>query len=143
MEEKPSKSFYRTGLILQSVALPGLGLTKVTGKPHWIKGAVAYACVAGSVVMNRMAISTFEGMTDFKSETEVSEVFNKSVQQDNISEILAYAAIGIWITDFVWTLVGTSNLDSSSSSAYNRGFSLKSDMDPISHVPQLGIVYRF
>lgn len=33
-----SRSFNRTGIILQSLALPGLGLSRMTGKPHWLRG---------------------------------------------------------------------------------------------------------
>ena len=133
----------RAGIILQSVALPGLGLTKVTGKPHWIKGVAGYGCIAGSVVMNRMAISTYNSISDLETDVAITEAYDKSVQQDQVSEILAYAAIGIWVTEFVWTLVGTSHMKKSSSLAASKGISLKSDFDPISNAPQLGIVLTF
>jgi len=124
----------RTSIILQSVVVPGLGLTRVTGKPHWIKGVAGYGCIAGSVVMNRMAISSFNSIGDLETESEISDAYNKSIQQDNVSEILAYAAIGIWVTDMIWTLVGTSHM---------KGVNLTSYIDPVTNVASVGVVYRF
>jgi len=137
------KSYSRTGLVLQSVALPGLGLTKVTGKPHWIKGVAGYGCIAGSVVLNRMAISTYQSISDFDTAEESKAAYDKSVTQDNASEILAYVAIGIWVTDLIWTVVGTSSLSDRLSYAQHRGFSLTGDLDPVSRAPKIGLVYRF
>jgi len=55
-----TQSFNRTFLILQSLPLPGLGLSRMTGKPHWIRGVAGYGCIAGSIGLNRVAIDTYE-----------------------------------------------------------------------------------
>ncbi len=39
------------------------------------------------------------------------ELFNSAKTQDDISEVFAYAAIGIWVTDIVWNIVGASKLN--------------------------------
>jgi len=138
-----SGEFSRTGLIFQSVVFPGLGLSRLTGKPHWLRGVTGYGCVAGAVVMNRLAVSSYE---DFKSAGTV-EIANsalaESSSQDNLSDMLGYAALGIWISDFIWTLVGTSRLnDGEYSSDLNR-ISLNSGLDPLSNLPLVGITFRF
>lgn len=137
------KTYSRPGLILQSVALPGLGLTRVSGNPHWIKGVAGYGCIAGSVVLNRMAISSFDSVSDFDTVEESQAAYDRSVTMDNASEILAYAAIAIWITDLIWTVVGTSSMSDRSSQAHHRGISLTGDVDPFSRTPTFGMVYRF
>ena len=130
-----SQSYSRTGIILQSVAFPGLGLSRLSGNPHWIRGVLAYTCVAGSVAMNRMAISTYDGISDLVDYDDRSELYQKSVNQDNASEILAYVAIGIWVTDLVWTVIGTSNM--------GKGFSILSTYDPLLSAPLIGLTYKF
>ena len=127
--------FNRAGIILQSMVFPGLGLSRVKGKPHWLKGVMAYGCLAGSVAMNRVALATYE---DIYGESDVSQresLYQKSLSQDQTSEILAYAAVAFWITDFVWTLVGTAPSKS--------GLSFHGTVDPVSSVPMLAISYKF
>ncbi len=53
------KSVNTTSLVLQSLAFPGLGLTRATGgKPHWLRGVAGYGCIITSVTLNRMSISS-------------------------------------------------------------------------------------
>lgn len=133
----------RGSLVLQSLVFPGLGLSRVTGKPHWIKGVVGYGCLAGSLLMNRKAIATVDSFQDLESENELFDAFDQSVNQDNVSEILAYTALGVWVTDLVWTIVGTSGMSGNPSYAHQKGLSLKSDFDPVSRAPLVGVIYRF
>jgi hypothetical protein len=138
-----SKSYNRAGLVIQSLAIPGLGLSRVTGKPHWLRGVAGYGCIAGSVILNRQAINTYNGIEDLVYFDEINEAYDKSLMQDNISEILSYAAIGIWAADFIWTLVGTSDLNRPSYSSRSRGLSMGSNINPVSNAPLISIIYRF
>ena len=146
-EEPPpvtkSASYNRTGIVLQSLALPGLGLSRVTGKPHWLRGVAGYGCFAGSIILNRQAIKTFNEIEDLVYFDEINEAYDKSLQQDNISEILFYTAIGIWVTDFIWTMVGTTDLNKRAYSSKSRGFSFGSNIDPLANVPMVSVRYRF
>ena len=142
-EDARGADYNRAGIILQSLAFPGLGLSRMTGKPHWIKGVAGYGCIAGSIVFNRLAVSNFNTIGDLDRVNQVTDVFEKSVQQDNISEILAYAAIGIWVTDFIWTLAGTSDLRGPSFDGRSKGLSIRSNIDPFSNTPLVGLRFRF
>ena len=135
--------YTRSGLILQSLTLPGLGLSRMTGKPHWLRGVAGYGCIAGSVVLNRQAVNTYGGISDLEDYNEKNDLFQKSQSQDNISEVLAYAAIGIWVTDFIWTFAGTSDLKKDPFLGDVSGFSLKTTIDPLTYAPLVGIRYRF
>lgn len=135
------KQFSHTGLLIQSAVFPGLGLTRYKGGPHWVKGVAAYGCIAGSVVLNRKSISTYSGIIDLVSLDEKTALYQKSVSQGNISEALVYAAIGIWITDLVWTFIGTS--DMKQTAAESEGIRINSTIDPVSSTPMIAFTYKF
>lgn len=138
-----TQSFNRTFLILQSLPLPGLGLSRLTGKPHWIRGVAGYGCIAGSIGLNRAAMNTYEHIPEYPDYDDKSDLFDKSQRQDNISEVLAYAAIGIWIGDIIWTIVGTSDLNMRSLNSETNGFSIRTTIDPLSYTPLIGVRYAF
>ncbi|MFH0758905.1 MAG: hypothetical protein V2B15_16570 [Bacteroidota bacterium] len=142
-EEAPPPGFSRTGLMLQSLFLPGLGLSRYRGGPHWIKGLAGYGCIAGAVGFNAMARSTYEAYEVQISVQHADEQFNKSKTQDNISEGLAYAAVVIWISDLVWTYVGTSDLNHGPGSRAGKGLSMGALVDPQLAVPLLSFRYVF
>ncbi|UCG27928.1 MAG: hypothetical protein JSV24_00810, partial [Bacteroidales bacterium] len=108
--ETKSKDFSRAGIVIQSLAVPGLGLSRATGDPHWLRGVAGYGCIAGSIVLNHQAVNTFNTIGGLDNVDEIKKAFDKSVQQDKISEVLACAALGIWVTDIIWTIAGTSGL---------------------------------
>jgi hypothetical protein len=137
------KGFSRSGIILQSVALPGLGLTRMNGQPHWIRGVAGYGCITGSILLNRKAISTYEQYLAGTAADDADEHFQTADRQDAISEALAYVAIGIWVTDVVWTVLGTSGLTNKPVTGRTRGFSSGMGFDPLSGAPLIGIRYGF
>lgn len=134
LPESTARTFTRSGLILQSLAFPGLGLSRFTGKPHWIRGAAAYGCLAGSVILNRKAVNTYDSMQEMTEADDIAHTFEQSVNQDKVSELLVYAAAGIWVTDIVWNILGTSEMNK---------ISFASNLDPITFVPMIRVSYRF
>ncbi len=139
-----NKSFNRSAIILQSVALPGLGLSRVNpGKPHWIRGVVGYGCIAGSLYFNNKAASSYEDYKNSSRLEDVDDLYNKAVQQDVISEVLAYTAIGIWVVDLVWTFLVTSDLNLNQPSANHKGFSVGTTVEPVSSAPLIALRYKF
>jgi hypothetical protein len=141
--ESGLREFNRTGIIIQSLALPGLGLSRVTGKPHWIRGVAGYGCVAGAIVLNRMAINDFNTIKDLENVRDVNDAFDRSVRRDQISEVMAYTAVGIWAADLVWTILGTADLKQNPFSSETAGFAVKGNLDPLSCVPMISIRYQF
>lgn len=137
------KEFTRTSLVLQSLAFPGLGLSRLDGRPHWIRGVAGYGCIAGSVVLNRMAISTYDDYQSPGSAENAGDLLEKATRQDNISEVLAFAAVGIWITDMVWTLIGTSGMNDQGRSSQREGITVHPGYDPDLQMPLLSLRYRF
>ncbi len=104
----------RMGLMLQSAVLPGLGLSRYKGGPHWIKGIAGYGCIAGSVIYNRFALDSY---TQYKLQTDEGDAdryYELAVKQDQISEVLLFTAIGIWVVDLVWTFMASSDFSAGS-----------------------------
>lgn len=144
-ETKPSENiseYNRTGIILQSLAFPGLGLSKMNGGPHWIRGIAGYACIAGSVVFNQKANQTYANYGGADTGTEASELLSKAESQTTISNVFAFSAIAIWITDLTWTLIGTSGMNKSKSTS-DSGWSIGSEYDYLSQTPMVSIKYGF
>lgn len=142
-EKEDARKLSRTGIFLQSLALPGLGLSRLKSGPHWLRGVAGYGSVVGAVVLNNMAISTYDDYRTPGSAEEAKTLLDKSTRQDNISEICAYAAIGIWVSDLVWTIIGTSDLNKSQRASVVRPVSIGTEYDPLCGVPLLAIRYNF
>jgi hypothetical protein len=134
-EEVKKEGYSRTGLIFQSLVLPGLGLSRSTGNPHWIKGVAGYGCITTAVLLNRKAQSTYDLYLSSNSGEDAATYLKKTTGQDNLSEVCAYAAVGIWVMDMVWTLAGTARL--------SDPLSVGSSFDPVSRVPMLALRYKF
>jgi hypothetical protein len=137
------KVFSRTSLVLQSLVFPGLGLSRQKGNPHWIRGLAGYGCLAGSVILNRMAISSYEQYKDPGSAENAASCLEQARKQDQVSEVLAYTAAAIWISDIVWTLVGTSGIPWKGTQAERRGLQICPGFDPGVKAPMLALTYRF
>jgi hypothetical protein len=130
------------GIMMQSFIFPGLGLSRTTGHPHWLRGLGGYSCIISSVVLNRLAVNNFEA---YKKESEITkrnELFETSLAQDNISEVLAYAAIGIWLSDVLWNIVKCSSMNRSLNSPVGS-ISLKPQYDPNTRTPVMAVRISF
>ena len=102
---KPVNSIRRGGVFLKSLVFPGWGLSSMNkGKPHWLKGVAGYGCLAAAVVYNKKAISSYDDYLINDDLNEADTYYDNSVKYDNLSEIFAYTAIGIWVTDLIWTI---------------------------------------
>ena len=137
------KTYTRTSLVFKSLVLPGWGLTKLKKKPHWMKGLAAYGCIAGSVYLNRQAVNSYAQIDNFQDYQNKDDLYQKAIKQDNISEVLAITAAGIWVLDFVWTLLGTSELKAKNINSPGPGLSLITDIDPFTYAPMVGIHISF
>jgi hypothetical protein len=138
-----ARSYSRTGIVIQSLALPGLGLARMTGKPHWLRGVAGYGCLAGSVILNRVALNTYKGIGDLVEYEDKNDLYQKASGQNSISQALAFTAAGIWIADIVWTWVGTTDIKRNSPLSQSRGVSFGGNIDPLSYIPMVNFRYLF
>ena len=141
---RPVKSVSRGGVIFQSLVFPGWGLSRINkGKPHWLKGLAGYGCVAAAVIYNKKAVSSYHDYLGSNDMQQSDIYYNNSVKENNLSKIFAYTAIGIWVTDFIWTVAGSSNLKHNREIGQEKGFSLKTIYEPREHAPMVAFSYNF
>jgi hypothetical protein len=151
VEEEPSvknspaevQSYKRPVILAQSLLFPGWGLSRIKNKPHWIKGIMAYGCLGGSIYLNNQAYNDFSAYLESSTPNEASSLYDKAYSQDRTSRILAYSALGIWITDMVWTIIGSSDSGQPQSSENQRGFSIEPVIEPLSSAPMITLRYTF
>ena len=106
LAQQIAKNYTRANLIFKSTLLPGFGQTKISnGKPFWLTGIVAYGCFAGSYWYNRQSIQSYDFYSAAETRTDNDRYFDLAIQQDQISEILTYTAIGIWAVNIIWVAV--------------------------------------
>lgn len=104
------RSLNRGRLIFQSILIPGMGLTRLKEKPHWLKGVLGYGAAASSVVFYIKSNDTYTNYLNAEDLVARDNYYNASIRQETISYTLLYSAIGIWTVDFLWTLIGTRDI---------------------------------
>jgi len=104
--EKLIKSFTKGSLILMSTALPGLGQTKMTGKPWLIGGIAAYGALAGGIIFYNKCYDTSVLFNDpLTPQDEKADLENKGNKEFLISRIFSVTAASIWVANIIWVAV--------------------------------------
>jgi len=140
IQEDQGKTY---ALVLWSTAFPGMGFVRMDqSKWHLVKGAAGYGCIASSIIFNRLAVSNYNKYLDSYEIEKSDDYFKKSLKQDNISEALAYTAIGIWAVEIVWIIIESKH-QKSTPHMVERRLSIEPGYDPETNSSQIGISYRF
>lgn len=140
----PIKSISRMGAVVRSVAFPGWGLSKIhPGKPHWIKGIAGYGCLAGSLIYNQKSSESYQSYLDSYDIEERETYYNKSENEQTISTVLGFTALGIWLTDIVWTIADSGDLSRKKGLSQDKGFSFGPDYMQHINAPMLSFRYKF
>lgn len=144
-EHVSKRNISTAGAMLRSLAFPGWGLARATGvEAHFLKGIVAYSGIASALIFNNLAYNNFKEYENSNNESELDDLFNESIRQDNISEFSAYAAIGIWVLDVIWTVAGLSGSGNIySGKDTNIRLNMGATLDPGSGVPMLALHINF
>lgn len=103
-----TNSYTRSGLILQSLALPGLGMTKLKEKPYWLYGVAGYGLVGTSIYF-LLKSNSFYNDTYYYDRT--SENWDQYAKYYNTFLISACGAAVIWLTDLVLISVSSKNMN--------------------------------
>jgi len=99
-----NKHYSKGGLLLRSTIWPGWGQSKLKkSNPYWLIGIVGYASAAGAIVYNQKSIDTYNNYKNVQDINESNELYDLAIQQQNISNILFYSAIGVWAVNIIWT----------------------------------------
>lgn len=102
--------------MLLSTLLPGLGCSKTTLKPiHLVKGIAGYGCIAGSFYFNNKSNKTFADYQDSDVAADRDRLFDQSVKEKNLSDILIYSGGAVWLIEYVNILIARNH-------SRNKGF---------------------
>jgi hypothetical protein len=101
--EKYIKSFNKSAAMLSSVALPGLGQTKISkGKPYWFTGVAAYGAIAGGFIVHSSYVKTYNSYRSEENPTNRVSLLNKAQKQLNLSNALVISGAALWAANIVW-----------------------------------------
>ena len=139
-----SSNITRGSLLLQSVALPGLGLSKLNkNKPYWIMGVAGYGLVASSIIFNSASKSNYNKFLDSYDPQEEDSYYKKYKNQKTFSLVSVVGAATIWITDFIIVLHASSKPGNLSNNNYNKKIVLAPGYVATSNALILELKYKF
>lgn len=147
--ESYSTRYSLAGVLGRSLVLPGWGLHSLDrGKAHFIESLAAYGALAGSIILNRKAVDSYNHYLLPDPGDNAMTYYDTSVSLDKTSEIMAYTAAGIWLADLVWTILkfkssGRNPAVSDQSNDHNRGISFGAGFSRYSQSPLMVMRYRF
>ena len=105
-EDKSEKSIGLAGPLVQSLVLPGLGNTRITGKPYWIIGIIGYGSVASSYWFNKKAASSYDNYLSERENYDLRfDYYNDADTEKQISVACGIAAGVIWAADLTLLLI--------------------------------------
>ena len=131
-------------MFLSSVVLPGLGQSMVSkGKPYWLMGIAGYGCLAGSVALNLMASSAYQDYKESLDPDEFNAFYDKAIQRDKISKVMAFTGIGIWVADLVWVLATPTKSGKATAFREDRKLRIIPCFDTRINSTMVSLTYRF
>jgi len=129
------KSLYKSALF------PGLGFTGINqSKLHLAKGAAGYGLIASTFVFNRLAISNRAKYLASEDISEKNKLYTTYTNQDLVSKVCAYSAIGIWTVEIVWLLI---DINAKNRVSDNFPVRIAPGYDPVLGTPTLCLSYQF
>jgi hypothetical protein len=103
--EKLSKPVSKGSLILMSTVLPGLGQTKMSGKPWWLVGVASYGALAGGFIFHKSYLNTYDSYKDEKDPFVRADLQDQAQKKLNISNTLFVTAASLWVANIIWVAV--------------------------------------
>jgi hypothetical protein len=130
---------------LLSTFYPGLGIYRIEKKkPYLLLGVAGYGCLATSIFLNIKANENYESYLNNTDDNLNDELLNKSQSQNNLSNTMAYTAIGVWGVNLIWTAIKVRKKNNLNLSKIDgKKVLLYSAYDPYSRTNSLILRYRF
>lgn len=131
--------------VLLSSLVPGLGLTKMKdGGPYWLMGVAAYGALGTSLYLNHETVNNYNAYLESQDKSKSNELFNTSRNYKQMSDIMAYSAIGIWSTSIIWTIIKARKKNTSMANLYrNKKMFFYTAIDPTSKTAGFNLKFRF
>ncbi|MFN8258563.1 MAG: hypothetical protein U0W24_22935 [Bacteroidales bacterium] len=140
----PNRISTSKALLLSSVC-PGLGILKIDkGKPYWLMGVGFYGSIGASVLLNKKASDNYNVYLNNTVDELNADLLSTSQNQDQLSKIFAYTAVGIWGINMIWTAVKAKKANQSTISMLQKQkLFFSANYDPFFKTNGFIIKYKF
>jgi hypothetical protein len=130
-------------VILKSAVFPGWGMTELSnGKPYWIMGVAATACLGSSIYLNRKAQANYEEYLTSTND-DIFPYWNDAVNQNDISQLLGWTAVAIWVVDMGLVTIKAVRMNKSYKKSQLNAFSISPGIDPYTNTASISLRYNF
>ena len=99
---KLPESFNKGSLILMSTAIPGLGQTKISGKPWWLCSVAAYGTLASGFIIYKSSLSTYDAYKAEDNPSTRTDQYSKAQKKLNIANTLFITSATLWVANIIW-----------------------------------------
>jgi len=108
-------------------------------------GIAGYGLLGASVYLNKKAVTDYNNYLTEEDPADSEDLYNRSEENNNLSKILAYQAIGIWTINLVWTALKAKNSKNTVTGSLNKKQRIffYSGIDPRTKSAGFTIKYRF
>ena len=132
------------GLILQSIALPGLGLSKLKeNKPYWIMGIAGYGLIGSSIAFKLASNKNYDNFMNTSDPGKEVDYYNNFKKQKSISKGCIIGAAAIWVTDLVFIFRASSKPKETTRLDQRKKISFIADYDFTTNLPLIKLKYVF
>ena len=133
--------------LIISAIFPGVGITKLNGGgAYWLMSIATYGLVVGSIVKNSKAFQNYEDYKNnsFQNAEEADDIYREALDYQKQSQTFAYAAIGLWSVNMIWTFFKARKNNKSTASYYQHKKTLfYSGINPSNKSIGFTLKYRF
>ncbi|HBE40425.1 MAG TPA: hypothetical protein DDW27_04345 [Bacteroidales bacterium] len=130
-------------LMLQSVAVPGLGLTRLKQKPFWIMAVPGYGLVGGAVFYKLSSDANLENSNRTSDPNDREMYYDRYKQQKNFALICAAGAAVVWIADLAILFPAYSNAKKQSGDTRKSDLFVIPDFSTTCNAPVITLKYTF
>ncbi len=132
--------------LLLSAIVPGLGINKLKGGgPYWLMSVPVYGLMAGTVVFNAAASSSYDYYlnNNYDNPQQASNDYQNALDNQKQAQTFAYAAIGTWAINMVWTGILAAKNKSVAYNYNKRKMFFYSGINPANKSVGFTLKYRF
>lgn len=103
--KKLIESFSKGSLLLMSTAVPGLGQTKMSGKPWWLCSVAAYGTLASGFIIYKSSLNTYDAYKAEENPNTRKDQYDKARKKLNIANALFITSATLWVANIIWVAV--------------------------------------
>jgi hypothetical protein len=100
--KKHIEALSKGSIILMSTAVPGLGQTKVSGKPWWLCSIAAYGTLASGFIIYKSSLNTYNLYKAENNPSTRTDQYNKAQKNLNIANTLFITSATLWVANIIW-----------------------------------------